>query len=80
MERKIYNVFEFNGVKLRSGTKVLVGSISCLDGVVCTETYFFGAFIERCRYIPVFHKIKKDGTMSKMKQHIRGVIISINKI
>ena len=46
-----------------------------------TETYFFGVSLVWGKMEYVFHKIKKDGTMSQINQRIEGrTIISIRKI
>ena len=63
------------------GTKVLVKTKTWGDGEIDTETYFFGVSIEWGEVRRVFHKVKKDGTMSQINQHIEGrTIISIHKI
>ena len=61
------------------GTKVLVKTKEWC-GEIDTETYFFGMSIEWGKVTHVFHKIKKDGTMSRINQYIGGEIISIHKV
>ena len=62
------------------GTKVLVKSQPWLGDEIDTETYFFDVSLVWGNMTYVFHKIKKDGTMSQINQYIEGRIISINKI
>ena len=63
------------------GTKVSVKSQSWRGNEIDTETYFFGVSLVWGEMRCVFHKIKKDGTMSQINQHIEGrTIISIRKI
>ena len=63
------------------GTKVSVKTKSRLQIEESeTETYFFGVGIEYGDVKHIFHKIKKDGTMSQVNQYIGGQIISIHKI
>ena len=62
------------------GTKVSVKTKSWTGNEVETETYFFGVSIEWGEVRHVFHKVKKDGTMSQINQYIVGEIISIQKI
>ena len=63
------------------GTKVSVKTKSWWHGEESeTETYFFGVGIVYGDVTHIFHKIKKDGTMSHVNQYIGGHIISIHKI
>ena len=62
------------------GTKVSVKTKTWRDGEIDTETYFFGVSLVWGRVEYVFHKAKKDGTMSQINQYIGGPIISIRKI
>ena len=63
------------------GTKVSVKTKTWRDGEIDTETYFFDVSLVWGRMEYVFHKAKKDGTMSQINQHIEGrTIISIRKI
>ena len=63
------------------GTKVSVKTKSWWhDEESETETYFFGVGIVYGDVTHIFHKIKKDGTMSQINQYIGGPIISIRKI
>ena len=62
------------------GTKVSVKTKTFRGDEIDTETYFFGVSIEWGEVRHVFHKVKKDGTMSQINQYIEGRIISINKI
>ena len=62
------------------GTRVSVKSKLSRGEYVDTETYFFGVSLVWSEMIYVFHKIKKDGTMSHINQYIYGQIISIHKI
>ena len=63
------------------GTKVSVKTKSWWQSEESeTETYFFGVGIEYGDVTHIFHKIKKDGTMSQVNQYIGGHIISIHKI
>ena len=61
-------------------TKVLVKIKTWRGDEVDIETCFFGVSIEWGEARHVFHKVKKDGTMSQINQYIEGRIISINKI
>ena len=61
------------------GTKVLVKTTWGGDEFD-TETYFFGVGMVFGEMRHVFHKIRKDGTMSQINQYIDGKIISIHKI
>ena len=62
------------------GTKVSVKTKTFRGDEIDTETYFFGVSIEWGEGRHVFHKVKKDGTMSQINQYIEGEIISIQKI
>ena len=61
------------------GTKVLVKTTWGGDEFD-TETYFFGVGLVFGEMRHIFHKIRKDGTMSQINQYIDGKIISIHKI
>ena len=62
------------------GTKVSVKTKTWRGDEIDTETYFFGVSLVWGRVEYVFHKTKKDGTMSQINQYIGGPIISIRKI
>ena len=62
------------------GTKVSVKTKRWNGDEIDTETYFFGVLHLRSTLTYVFHKIKKDGTMSQINHYIGGEIISIHKI
>ena len=63
------------------GTKVSVKTEKWNGDEIDTETYFFDVSLVWGKMEYVFHKIKKDGTMSQINQHIEGrKIISIHKI
>lgn len=62
------------------GTKVLVKTKSWLGKEIEIETYFFDAAIEWDKVTRIFHKVKNDGTMSKIRHYIEGAFISIHKI
>ena len=62
------------------GTKVSVKTKTWRGDEIDTETYFFGVSLVWGRVKYVFHKAKKDGTMSQINQYIGGPIISIRKI
>ena len=63
------------------GTKVSVKTKKCNGDEIDTETYFFDVSLVWGKMEYVFHKIKKDGTMSQINQYIEGrTIISIHKI
>ena len=62
------------------GTKVSVKTKTWRGDYIDIETYFFGIFRGWNTVTYVFHKIKKDGTMSQINQYIEGQIISIHKI
>ena len=62
------------------GTKVSVKTKTWRGDEIDTETYFFGVSLVWGKMEYVFHKIKNDGTMSKINQYIEGTIVSIHKI
>ena len=62
------------------GTKVSVKTKTWRGDEIDTETYFFGVSLVWGTMTHVFHKIKKDGTMSQINQYIEGQIISVHKI
>ena len=62
------------------GTKVSVKTKTWRGDYIDTETYFFGVSLVWGTMTHVFHKIKKDGTMSQINQYIEGEIVSIHKI
>lgn len=63
------------------GTKVSVKTKSRWhDKESETKTYFFGVGIEYGDVRHIFHKIKKDGTMSQINHYINGDFISIHKV
>ena len=62
------------------GTKVSVKTKTWNGDEIDTETYFFGVYLSYSTMTYVFHRIKKDGTMSQVNQYIGGEIISIHKI
>ena len=62
------------------GTKVSVKTEKWNGDKIDTETYFFGVSLVWGKMTYVFHKAKKDGTMSQINQRIEGTIISIHKI
>ena len=65
---------------ITTGTKVSVKTKTWRGNEIDTETYFFGVSLKWGNMKYVFHKIKKDGTMSQINQYIEGEIISIHKI
>ena len=65
---------------ITSGTKVSVKTKTWRGDEIDIETYFFGVSIEWGEARHVFHKVKKDGTMSKRNQFLIGTVISIDKI
>ena len=65
---------------ITTGTKVSVKTEPWRGDEIDTETYFFGVSLVWGRVEYVFHKAKKDGTMSQINQYIGGPIISIHKI
>ena len=65
---------------ITTGTKVSVKTKTWRGNEIDTETYFFGISLKLGGMTYVFHKIKKDGTMSQINQYIGGEIISIHKI
>ena len=62
------------------GTKVSVKTKTWRGDYIDTETCFFGVSLVWGTMTHVFHKIKKDGTMSQINQYIEGSIVSIHKI
>ena len=63
------------------GTKVSLKTKSWWKGEESeTETYFFDVGIVYGDVTYIFHKIKKDGTMSQVNHYFNGNIISIHKI
>ena len=62
------------------GTKVSVKTKTRWDVEIDTETYFFGVGILYGDVTYIFHKIKKDGTMSQINHYINGDFISIHKV
>ena len=63
------------------GTKVSVKTKSRWNNEESeTKTFFFGVGFMYGGITHIFHKIKKDGTMSQVNQYIGGQIISIHKI
>lgn len=62
------------------GTKVSVKTKSWRGKEFQTITYFFGVDIVWGEVKHTFHKVKKDGTMSKVNHHLFGNVISIHKI
>lgn len=62
------------------GTMVSVKTKLWNGTEVETETYFFGVAIEWGRVQHLFHKVKLDGTMSKVNHYLNGNVISIHKI
>lgn len=62
------------------GTKVSVKTKSWTCNEVETETYFFGVAIVWGEAKLIFHKVKKDGTMSQVNHYLNGDVISIHKI
>ena len=79
-EFKESSVRELEEQGITSGTKVSVKTKTWRGDEIDIETYFFGVSIEWGEARHVFHKVKKDGTMSQINQYIEGRIISINKI
>ena len=65
---------------ITTGTKVLVKTRTWNGYETDTETYFFGVSFVYGKMRHVFHRSKKDGTMSQIIQYIEGDIISIHKI
>ena len=79
-EFKDYSLRELEEQGITPGTKVSVKTKTWRGDEIDIETYFFGVSIEWGEARHVFHKVKKDGTMSQINQYIEGRIISINKI
>lgn len=78
---KDYFLRELEVQGITPGTKVLVKTKTWNGSEVETETYFFDICIKwddnaEC----IFHKIKKDGTMSQVIHYLVGKVISIHKI
>lgn len=65
---------------INPGTKVSVKIKSWNGTEVETETYFFGVGIVWGEVKHIFHKVKKDGTMSQVNHYLGGNLISIHKI
>ena len=71
----------FNPIKDAWFSKLKEKGYNMLRDEIDTETYFFDVSLVWGKMEYVFHKIKKDGTMSQINQHIEGrTIISIRKI
>ncbi len=79
-EFKDSSLMELEEQGITTGTKVSVKSQSWSGNEIDTETYFFGVSLVWGEIKYVFHKSKKDGTMSQINQYIAGEIISIQKI
>ena len=77
-ENSLLRELEEQGIT--TGTKVSVKTKPWRGNEIDTETYFFGVSLKWGDTTYVFHKIKKDGTMSQINQYIGGEIISIHKI
>lgn len=77
-ENSLLRELEEQGIT--TGTKVSVKTKTWRGNEIDTETYFFGVSLKYGNRTYVFHKIKKDGTMSQINQYIGGEIISIHKI
>ena len=73
-------LMELEEQAITPGTKVSVKTKTWRDDYIDTETYFFGVSLVWGKMTYVFHKIKNDGTMSKINQYIEGEIVSIHKI
>ena len=73
-------LMELEEQDITPGTKVSVKTKTWRGDEIDTETYFFGVSLVWGNMTYVFHKIKNDGTMSKINQYIGGPIISIRKI
>ena len=71
---------ELEAQEISPGTKVSVKTKTWRGNEIDTETYFFGVSLVWSRVGYVFHKAKKDGTMSQINQYIGDPIISIRKI
>ena len=71
---------ETEGQGITPGTKVSVKSKTWRGDEIDTETYFFDVSLVWGKMAYVFHKIKKNGTMSQINQRIEGTIVSILKI
>ena len=77
-ENSLLRELEEQGIT--TGTKVSVKTKTWRGNEIDTETYFFGVSLKWGKMTYVFHKIKKDGTMSQINHYIGGEIISIHKI
>lgn len=75
-----YLLRELEEQGITTGTKVSVKTKTWRGNEIDIETYFFGLSLKWGEWRHVFHKIKKDGTMSQVNQDIGGEIISIHKI
>ena len=76
-----YLLKELEEQGITPGTKVLVKTKTWNGGESETETYFLDVRISWGDVKYIFHKAKKDGTMSHVEYHIIGEnIISIYKI
>ena len=74
-------LMELEEQAITPGTKVSVKTKKWNGDEIDTETYFFDVSLVWGKMEYVFHKIKKDGTMSQINQRIEGrTIISIRKI
>ena len=71
---------EIEGQGITPATKLSVKSKTWRGDEIDTETYFFDVSLVWGKMEYVFHKAKKDGTMSQINQYIEGQIISIHKI
>ena len=65
---------------ITTGTKVSVKTKTWNGDIIDTETYFFEVSLVWGKLTYIFHKSKRDGTMSQIKQYIEGEFISIHKI
>ena len=65
---------------ITKGTKVSVKTKTWRGDYIVTETYLFGVYLIWGKIKHIFHKTKKDGTMSQIPECIEGQIISIHKI
>lgn len=76
-----YLLKELEEQGITPGTNVLVKTKKWDGGEVETETYFLDVRVPWSEVKYIFHKAKKDGTMSHVEYHIKGEdIISIHKI
>lgn len=74
----VFKELEVKGIT--PGTKVLVKAKSWNDNEVEIEAYLFDVGTVYGDVTYIFHKVKKDGTMSQINQYIGGRVISIHKI